>query len=144
MLLPFARMATTDIIRMRARLTGTTGLAGSTAGCLSERVRGSAAGLDSGRDSDSGGRDLVDLGSVDDRDSAADQDLAVGRESAYVDRLAVASTGMSHVVVTSTAADRVAAVVSTAVVVRTVEVVRMAVAVRTAEATGADTGKIQQ
>lgn len=133
-----ARMATMDIIRMRARLTGTTGLVGSTVGCLSERARGSAAGLDSGRDSDSGDPDLVDLDSVDVRDSAADRDLAVGRESAYVDRQAVDSTGMFHAEVTSTAADLLAAVASTAAAVRTVEVVRTAVD------TGADTGKIQQ
>ena len=57
-------MATMDIIRMRARLTGTTGLVGSTVGCLSERARGSAAGLDSGRDSDSGDPDLVDMAAV--------------------------------------------------------------------------------
>jgi hypothetical protein len=81
---------------------------------------------------------LVDLDSVDVRDSAADRDLAVGRESAYVDRQAVDSTGMFHAEVTSTAADLMAAVASTAAAVRTVEVVRTAVD------TGADTGKIQQ
>ena len=72
----YARTATMDIIRMRARLTGITVLAGLMAGCLSEQVRGSAAGLDSGRDSDLG----AGLGSVDDLDSAGVQDLAAGRE----------------------------------------------------------------
>ena len=132
-----ARTATMDIIRMRARLTGITVLAGLMAACSSEQVRGSAAGLDSGRDSDLGAgldSDLgAGLGSVDDLDSADGQDLAAGRESGYVDRLAVGSTGMFHVVVTSTAADHVAAVVSMAV-----EVVHMVAA------TAADTGKIQQ
>ena len=134
MLLPSARMATTDIIRMRARLTGTTGLAGSTAGCLSELVRGSTVGLDSGRDSDA---DLI-AGSVDVPDSAAGPDLVAGRESAYVDRQAVDFTGTFHVEVISTAADRMAAVVSTAAADRTVVVDRMAVD------TGADTGKNRQ
>ena len=131
-----ARTATMDIIRMRARLTGTTVLAGLMAACSSEQVRGSAAGLDSGRDSDlAAGRDSdlgAGLGSVDDLDSADGQDLAAGRESGYVDRLAGGSTGMFHVVVTSTAADHMAAVV------RTAEAVHMVAA------TAADTGKIQQ
>ena len=142
MLLPSARMATTDIIRMRARLTGTTGLAGSTAESLSGLVRGSAAASDSGRDSDADADLIADsvgvLDSVDGPDSAAGRDLVVGRESAYVDRRAVDSTGMFHVEVISTAADRMAAVVSTAVAVRTV------VVVRTVEDTGADTGKNRQ
>jgi hypothetical protein len=129
-----ARTATMDIIRMHARLTGTTVLAGSMAGCSSEQVRGSAAGLDSGRDSDL----AAGLDSVDDLGSADGQDLEAGRESGYVDQLAVVSTGMFHVVVTSTAADHVAAAVSMA------EVVRAAEAVHMVAATAADTGKIQQ
>lgn len=123
-----ARTATMDIIRMRARLTGTTVPAGLMAGCLSEQVRGSAVGLDSGRGSGS----AAGLDSVDDLDSVDGRDLVAGRESAYVDRQAVVSTGMFHVVVTSTAADHMAAVVS------------MAEAVRMVAATAADTGKIQR
>jgi hypothetical protein len=124
---------------MRARLTGTTVLAGSTAGCLSEQVRGSAAGLDSGRDSDLDDLDLGGLDSVDDLDSAgvpgsADgQDLAAGRESEYVDRLVLDSTAECHTEVAF-----IPAVGSTAAVVRTAEAVRMVAA------TAADTGKIQQ
>ena len=131
-------MATTDIIRMRARLTGTTGLAGSTAESLSELVRGSAAASDSGRDSDSDADADLIADSVGVLDSAAGRDLVVGRESAYVDRQAVGSTGVFHVEVISAAADRMAEVVSTAVAVRTVVVDRMAVD------TGADTGKNRQ
>ena len=133
-----ARTATMVIIRMRARLTGTTGLAGSTAESLSELVRGSAAASDSGRDSDSDADADLIADSVGVLDSAAGRDLVVGRESAYVDRQAVGSTGVFHVEVISTAADRMAAVVSTAVAVRTV------VVVRTVEDTGADTGKNRQ
>jgi hypothetical protein len=76
--LPHARTATMDIIRIRARLTGTMVLAGSTAASLSVRVRGSAGDMADGADLDSGlalvdapasgaGPDLVvDLDSVDD------------------------------------------------------------------------------
>ena len=114
---------------MRARRMVTTGLAGSTVESLSELVRGSAAGLDSGRDSDLvdldlGGRDLADV-----PDSAAGRDLVVGRESADADRLAVDST----VVAFTGAVDFTAAVASTVAVVRTAEAV-----------TAADTGKSQQ
>ena len=130
MLLPSARMATTDIIRMRARRMVTTGLAGSTVESLSELVRGSAAGLDSGRDSDLvdldlGGRDLDDRDLADVPDSAAGRDLVVGRESADADRLAVDSTVV--------AVDFTAAVAHTAEAGSTVEAV-----------TAADTGKSQQ
>ena len=111
---------------MHARLTATTVQAGSTVESLSELVRGSAAVSDSGRDSDSGDLDLGVPDLADDLDSAA------GRESAYVDQQAVDFTGMFHAEVTSTAADRMVAVVSTPVADRTVE------------ATGADTGKVQQ
>jgi hypothetical protein len=76
--LPHALTATMDIIRMRARLTDTTVLAGSTAASLSVRVRGSAGDMADGADLDLGlalvdapvsgaGPDLVvDLDSVDD------------------------------------------------------------------------------
>lgn len=123
-----------DIIRMRARLTGTTALAGSTAGCLSEQARGSAVALDSGR-----GLDGAGLGSVDDLDSAgvpgsADgRDLVAGRESAYVDRLVLDSTAECHAEVAF-----IPAAASIAAVVRTAEAVHMVAA------TAADTGKIQQ
>jgi hypothetical protein len=135
----YARTATTDIIRMRAHLTGTTGLVGLTAGCSSERVRGSAAALDSGRDSDLGDLDLGGRDSVDDLASAgvpgsADgQDLVAGRESEYVDRLVLDSAAEWHAEVTLTPA-----AASMAAVVRTAEAVRMVAA------TAADTGKIQQ
>ena len=143
--LPFVRMATTGITRMRARHTATTGLVGSMAGCLSEQGPGSAVGLDSGRDSDGVGLDSAgDLGSADDLDSAAGQDLVAGRESAYVDRLAMDSAAVSH-------AEAASAVVAfTAEAAFTVEAVRMLEAVPTVEAvrmgavTAADTGKIQQ
>src|ERR1700689_1801951 len=132
-------MATTGITRMRARRTATTGLVGLMAGCLSEQGRGSAADLDSGRDSDGVGLDSAgDLGSADDLDSAAGQDLVAGRESAYVDRLAMDSAAVSH----AEGASPGGAV--------TVEAVRMLEAVPTVEAvrmgavTAADTGKIQQ
>jgi hypothetical protein len=133
MALPFARMATTGITRMRARPTATTGLVGSMAGCLSERGRGSAAALDSSRDSDG-----VGLDSADDLASAAGQDLVAGRESAYVDRLAMDSAAVSHAEVTSTAA------VHTSVAVPTVVAARMVEAVRMGAVTAADTGKIQR
>ena len=135
----YARTATTDIIRMRARLTDTTGLVGSTAGCLSEQVRGSAAALDSGRDSDLGDLDLGGRDSVDDLDSvgvpvsADGQDLAAGRESAYVDQLVLDSTAECH---TEVAFSPAAA--STAAVVRTAEAVRMVAAMAVA------TGKVQR
>lgn len=119
-----ARTATTDIIRMRARLTGTTALIGSLVESLSGQVRGSAAGSDA---------DLIvaleavaliaDSAGVDSRD-------AVSRD---VDRLAEDSGAERHAVVAFTVAE-----------VRTVAVVRTVVAVRTAEAATADTGKIQQ
>jgi hypothetical protein len=133
----YARTATTDIIRMRARLTGTTGLVGSTAGCLSEQVRGSAAGLDSGRDSDLGDLDLGGPDSADDLDSAgvpgsADgQDLVAGRESEYVDRLVPDSAAECH-----------AEVALVPAAVRMAEVHRTAEAVRMVAATAAGTGKI--
>ncbi|HXO04544.1 MAG TPA: hypothetical protein VN884_02815 [Candidatus Sulfotelmatobacter sp.] len=119
---------------MRARRMVTTGLAGSTVESLSELVRGSAAGLDSGRDSDLvdldlGGRDLDDRDLADVPDSGAGRDLVVGRESADADRLAVDST----VVAFTGAVDFTAAVASTVAVVRTAEAV-----------TAADTGKSQQ
>jgi len=132
----YARTATTDIIRMRARLTGTTVLAGSMAGCLSEQVRGSAAALDSGRDSDSGDLDLGGRDSADDLDSvgvpgsADGQDLVVGRESEYVDRLVQDSAAEWHAEVALTPA-----AASMAEAVHTAEAVRMVAA------TAADTGK---
>jgi hypothetical protein len=140
----YARTATTDIIRMHARLTGITVLAGSMAGCLSEQVRGSAADLDSGRDSDlddldSGGPDLVDdLDSAGVPGSADGQDLVVGRESAYVDRLVLDSAAECHAEVTLTPAAASMEAVHMAGAVRTAEVVR------TVAATAAATGKIQQ
>jgi hypothetical protein len=138
----YARTATTDIIRMRARLTGTTGLVGSTAGCLSEQVRGSAAGLDSGRDSDLGDLDLGGPDSADDLDSAgvpgsADgQDLVVGRESEYVDRLVLDSAAEWHAEVALTPA-----AASMAEAVPMWEAARTAEAVHMVAATAADTGK---
>jgi hypothetical protein len=138
----YARTATTDIIRMRAHLTGTTVLAGSTAACLSEQVRGSAAGLDSGRDSDLGDLDLDGPDSVDDLDSAgvpdsADGlDLVAGRESEYVDRLVRDSTAECHTVVAFIPAAASMAAVRMAEVHRTAEAVRMVAA------TAAGTGKI--
>ena len=133
--LPFVRMATTGIIRMRARRTATTALVGSMAGCLSEQGRGSAVGLDSGRDSDG-----VGLDSAGDLGSAAGQDLVAGRESACVDRRAMDSAAVSHAEAASTV------VAFTAEAAFTVEAVRMLEAVPTVEAVrmGADTGKIQQ
>jgi hypothetical protein len=115
------------------------------AGCLSERGRGSAAALDSGRDSDG-----VGLDSADDLASAAGQDLVAGRESAYVDRLAMDSAAVSHAEVTSTAAVLAAeaastvAAVHTSVAVPTVVAARMVEAVRMGAVTAADTGKIQR
>ena len=111
---------------MHARLTATTVQAGSTVESLSELVLGSAVGLDSGRDSDSGDLDLGGPDLADDLDSAAGRDLVVGRESADADRLAVDST----VVAFTGAVDFTAAVASTVAVVRTAEAV-----------TAADTGK---
>jgi hypothetical protein len=122
---------------MRARPTGTTVLAGSMAGCLSEQVRGSAAALDSGRDSDLGDLDLGGRDSADDLDSvgvpgsADGQDLVVGRESEYVDRLVLDSAAEWHAEVAL-----IPAGASMAAVVRTAEAVRMVAA------TAADTGKI--
>ena len=109
---------------MHVRRMGITGLAGSTVEFLSELVRGSAAALDSGRDSDS-----------DDLDSAV-VDLTAGAglmaaDSQDADRLAVDSTAERHeaVAFTAEAASMVAAV-------------SMVEAVRTVEAvTAADTGK---
>jgi hypothetical protein len=110
---------------MHARLTATTVQAGSTVESLSELVLGSAVGLDSGRDSDSGDLDLGGPDLADDLDSAAGRDLVVGRESADADRLAVDSEAEQHAVVVFTAE-----VASTVAVVRTAEAV-----------TAADTGK---
>ena len=136
---PYARMATTGIIRMRARRTATTALVGSMAGCLSEQGRGSAVGLDSGRDSDGVGLDSAgDLGSADDLDSAAGQDLVAGRESACVDRRAMDSAAVSHAEAASTV------VAFTAEAVRMLEAVPTVEAVRMGAVTAADTGKIQQ
>jgi hypothetical protein len=132
MLLRFARMVTTGITRMRARRTAITGLAGLMVGCLSEQDRGSAAALDSGRDSDGVGLDSAgDLALADDLDSAAGRDLVAGRESAYVGRLAMDSAAVSHAEVTSAAA------------VPAAEAARMVEAVRMGAVTAADTGKIQ-
>ena len=143
--LPFARMATTGIIRMRARRTDTTGLVGSMAGCLSEQGRGSAAALDSGRDSDGVGLGSAgDLALADDLDSAAGQDLVAGRESAYVDRLEMDSAAVSHAEVTSTAAVLAAEAASTVAAVHMLEAVPTVEAVRMGAVTAADTGKIQQ
>ena len=135
-----ARTATTDIIRMHARLTGTTGPAGLTAGCLSEQVRGSAADsldvpdLDLGGQGSAAGQDSVDdLDSVGVPGSADAQDLAVGQESAYVDRLVLDSTAECHTEVAF-----IPGAASMAAVVRTAEAVRMVAA------TAADIGKIQQ
>jgi hypothetical protein len=139
----YARTATTDIIRMHARLTVTTGLVGLTAGCLSEQVRGSAAGLDSGRDSDLGDLDLGGPDSAEGLDSvgvpgsADGQDLAGGRESEYVDRLVPDSAAECHAEVALTPA-----AASMAVAVRMAEVHRTAEAVRMVAATAAGTGKI--
>src|SRR5271168_665803 len=134
MLLPFARMATTGITRMRARRTATTALVGLMAGCLSEQGRGSAAALDSGRDSDGVGLDSAgDLALAGDLDSAAGQDLVAGRESAYVDRLEMDSAA----VLAAEAASTVAAV-------HMLEAVPTVEAVRMGAVTAADTGKIQQ
>ena len=137
--LPFARMATTGITRMRARRTATTALVGSMAGCLSEQVRGSAAALDSGRDSDSGDLDLGGRDSADDLDSvgvpgsADGQDLVVGRESEYVDRLVQDSAAEWHAEVALTPAAASMA-----------EAVPMWEAARMGAVTAADTGKIQR
>ena len=145
MLLPFARMATTGTIRMRARRTATTGLVGLMAGCLSEQGRGSAADLDSGRDSDGVGLGSAgDLALADDLDSAAGQDLVAGRESAYVDRLEMDSAAVSHAEVTSTAAVLAAEAASTVAAVHMLEAVPTVEAVRMGAVTAADTGKIQQ
>ena len=145
MLLPFARMATTGITRMRARRTATTALVGLMAGCLSEQGRGSAAALDSGRDSDGVGLGSAgDLALADDLDSAAGQDLVAGRESAYVDRLEMDSAAVSHAEVTSTAAVLAAEAASTVAAVHMLEAVPTVEAVRMGAVTAADTGKIQQ
>ena len=145
MLLRFARMVTTGIIRMRARRTATTGLVGSMAGCLSEQGRGSAVGLDSGRDSDGVGLDSAgDLGSADDLDSAAGQDLVAGRESACVDRRAMDSAAVSHAEAASTVVAFTAEAAFTVEAVRMLEAVPTVEAVRMGAVTAADTGKIQQ
>ena len=117
-----ARTATTDIIRMHARLTGTTGLAGSLVESSSEQVRGSAA------DSVA---DLVDVDLIADSadvDSIVDSADAVSRD---MERLVADSGAEPDAVVAFTAA---VAVASMAEAVRTVEAVTAAV----------DTGKIQQ
>ena len=137
--LPFVRMATTGITRMRARHTATTGLVGSMAGCLSEQGPGSAVGLDSGRDSDG-----VGLDSAGDLGSAAGQDLVAGRESACVDRLAMDSAAVSRAEVTSTAAVLAAEAASTVAAVHMSEAALMVEAVRMGAVTAADTGKIQR
>ena len=145
MLLRFARMVTTGIIRMRARRTATTALVGLMAGCLSEQGRGSAADLDSGRDSDGVGLDSAgDLALADDLDSAAGQDLVAGRESAYVGRLAMDSAAVSHAEVTSTAAVLAAEAASTVAAAPMSEAARMVEAVHMGAVTAADTGKIQR
>ncbi len=140
----YARMATTDIIRMRARLTATTGLVGSMAGCLSAQGRGSAAALDLGPDSDGVGPDLADdLGSAGAPDSAAGQDLAADRESAYVDQPAMDSAAMSHAEAAFTVVAFAAEAVSTVGAVRMLGAVPTVEAVRMGAVTAADTGKIQ-
>src|ERR1700683_1276729 len=145
MLLPFARMATTGITRMRARRTATTALVGLMAGCLSEQGRGSAAALDSGRDSDGVGLGSAgDLALAGDLDSAAGQGFVAGRESAYVDRLEMDSAAVSHAEVTSTAAVLAAEAASTVAAVHMLEAVPTVEAVRMGAVTAADTGKIQQ
>jgi len=145
MLLPFARMATTGITRMRARRTATTALVGLMAGCLSEQGRGSAAALDSGRDSDGVGLDSAgDLALAGDLDSAAGQDLVAGRESAYVDRLEMDSAAVSHAEVTSTAAVLAAEAASTVAAVHMLEAVPTVEAARMGAVTAADIGKSQQ
>jgi hypothetical protein len=110
---------------MHVRRMGITGLAGSTAGSLSELVRGSAAALDSGRDLDLGDLDLV----VADLTAGVGLMAAVSRD---VERLAVDSAAERHEVVafTAEAASMVAVAVSMVEAVRTVEAV-----------TAADTGK---
>ena len=137
--LPFVRMATTGITRMRARHTATTGLVGSMAGCLSEQGPGSAVGLDSGRDSDG-----VGLDSAGDLGSAAGQDLVAGRESACVDRLAMDSAAVSHAEAASTVVAFTAEAAFTVEAVRMLEAVPTVEAVRMGAVTAADTGKIQQ
>jgi len=143
--LPFARMATTGITRMRARRTATTALVGSMAGCLSEQGRGSAAALDSGRDSDGVGLDSAgDLALADDLDSAAGQDLVAGRESAYVDRLAMDSAAVSHAEAASIVVAFTAEAASTVAAVRMLAAVPTVEAARMGAVTAADTGKIQR
>lgn len=143
--LPFARTVTTDIIRMRARLTATTGLVGSMVGCLSEQGRGSAADSMDVRDSDGVGLDSAgDLALADDLDSAAGQDLVAGRESACVDRRAMDSAAVSHAEAASTVVAFTAEAASTVAAVHMSEAARMVEAVRTEAVTAADTGKIQQ
>ncbi|MGB8522824.1 MAG: hypothetical protein WCD43_07650 [Candidatus Acidiferrales bacterium] len=109
---------------MRARLTGTTVLAGLMAGCSSEQVHGSAAGSLAVLDLDA---DLtVDSATVASLD-------AVSRD---VEQLVVDSAEVRHAVVvefTAEVASTVVGAVSTVAVVRTVEAV-----------TAADTGKIQR
>jgi len=136
---PYARMATTGIIRMRARRTATTALVGSMAGCLSEQGRGSAVGLDSGRDSDG-----VGLDSAGDLGSAAGQDLVAGRESACVDRRAMDSAAVSHAEAASTVVAFTAEAAFTVEAVRMLEAVPTVEAVRMGAVTAAGTGKIQQ
>jgi hypothetical protein len=118
-----ARTATTDTIHMRAHLTGTTALAGSPAGFLSERVRGSTAGSVA----DSAAVALIEASAI--ADSIADSATV---DSPDVVRLAADSGEERHAVVAFTAA-----AASTVAVVRTAEADRMAEAV-----TAADTGKI--
>jgi len=142
---PYARMATTGTIRMRARRTATTGLVGLMAGCLSEQGRGSAADLDSGRDSDGVGLDSAgDLALADDLDSAAGQDLVAGRESAYVDRLAMDSAAVSHAEAASIVVAFTAEAASTVAAVRMLAAVPTVEAARMGAVTAADTGKIQR
>ncbi len=131
---------------MRARLTATTGLVGLVAGCLSEQDRGSAAGLDTGRDSDGVGLDSdgAALGSADDLGSVAGQDLVAGRESAYVDRRAMDSAAVSHAEAASTVVAFTAEAASTVAAAHMSEAARMGEAVRMGAVTAADTGKIQQ
>ena len=79
-----------------------------------------------------------DLALADDLDSAAGQELVAGRESAYVDRLAMDSAAVSHAESASTV------VAFTAEAVRMLEAVPTVEAVRMGAVTAADTGKIQQ
>jgi hypothetical protein len=115
------------------------------AGCLSEQGRGSAAALDSGRDSDGVGLDSAgDLALADDLDSAAGQDLVAGRESAYVDRLAMDSAAVSHAEAASIVVAFTAEAASTVAAVRMLAAVPTVEAARMGAVTAADTGKIQR